>query len=338
MMVVMKRDATKPEIDYVVRRAHSLGLKTHVSERQGRTLVGLLGSFKGLTEDAIAGLHGVERVTNGTRPFQLASLESQTTRTVIDGNGYQIGAEAITIVAGPCSVESHEQVLETARAIKASGAQLLRGGAFKPRSSPYAFQGLAEEGLKILADAREQTGLSVVTEVLASEQVDLVGRYTDVFQIGTRNMQNYALLHAVGETGMPVILKRGMMSTIEEFLLSAEYILSHGNDNVVMCERGIRTFETYTRNTLDINAVPALKELTHLPVFVDPSHATGKRSLVKSVSMAAIAAGADGLLIEVHPDPDRAWSDGFQSLSPAQFDELVADSRPIALAVGRTMR
>jgi 3-deoxy-7-phosphoheptulonate synthase len=234
-------------------------------------------------------------------------------------------------------VESREQILEAAYAVKEAGAHLLRGGAFKPRTSPYSFQGLGEEGLRYLAEARQATGLAIVTEVMAPEQVALVAQYADVLQIGTRNMQNYALLHAVGELGQPVLLKRGMMSTIEELLMSAEYILSHGNRQVILCERGIRTFETYTRNTLDINAVPVLKELTHLPVVVDPSHATGKWHLVSAVSKAAIAAGADGLIIEVHPNPELAVSDGAQSLRPTRFAELMAQLKPVAEAVNRSL-
>jgi 3-deoxy-7-phosphoheptulonate synthase len=248
-----------------------------------------------------------------------------------------VGSEQVIVIAGPCAVESRSQLMETAWAAKEAGAQMLRGGAFKPRTSPYSFQGMGEEGLKILAEAREETGLHIVTEVMASEQVPLVASYADVLQIGTRNMQNYALLHAVGEAKKPVLLKRGMMSTLEELLMSAEYILSHGNLHVMLCERGIRTFETYTRNTLDINAVPALKELTHLPVIVDPSHATGKASLVKSVSRAAVAAGADGLIIEVHPDPEKALSDGYQSLNPKEFASLMAEVGLVAQAVGREL-
>jgi 3-deoxy-7-phosphoheptulonate synthase len=252
-------------------------------------------------------------------------------------NGHIFGENKVIIMAGPCSVESLEQTMETAIAVKEAGAHLLRGGAFKPRTSPYSFQGLGEEGLKILAKAREKTGLYVITEVMAPEQVDLVARYADVLQVGTRNMQNYALLNAVGKSNMPVLLKRGMMSTIEELLMSAEYIMSNGNHKVILCERGIRTFEKYTRNTLDINAVPVLKELTHLPVVVDPSHATGKWTLVKAAGKAAVAAGADGLLIEVHPNPAEAVSDGEQSLKPHRFVELMAEIRRVAEAVGRTV-
>ena len=270
-----------------------------------------------------------------SKPFRLASKEFSSTPSEVDIRGIKIGGDSIVTIGGPCSVEGRDSVLKIARGVKAAGGQMFRGGAFKPRSSPYAFQGLAEDGLKILAEAREETGMPIVTEVLATEHVDLVARYADVFQIGTRNMQNYMLLHAVGETGMPVLLKRGMSSTLEEFLLSAEYILSHGNPNVILCERGIRTFEKYTRNSLDINTVPALKELSHLPVIVDPSHATGKRSLVNAVSRAAIAAGADGLILEVHTEPDRAWSDGFQTISIDAYESLIDDVNAVATAVGR---
>lgn len=336
MMMILKPDATKKDLDYVVRRAASLGLKTHVSEHAGQTFIGLLGDLKGLDLNALSGLRGVEQVRPLSRPYQLASRDLQRESSIVTVNGCAIGGERIAVMAGPCSVETLDRLLMTARAVKQSGAQFLRGGAFKPRSSPYAFRGLAEEGLAMLAEARRETGLSIVTELMSSEQLPLVTRYADVIQIGARNMQNYNLLDAVGETRMPVLLKRGMSSTIEEFLLSAEYILSHGNPNVILCERGIRTFETATRNSLDINSVPVLKELSHLPVVVDPSHATGKASLVKAVSRAAVAAGADGLLIEVHHDPDTAWSDGFQSLSPTQFADVMSAITDVARAVQRS--
>ncbi len=337
MVIAMKPEASEEDIQYVIRRVRSLGLEPHVSCQNGQTLIGLAGDLHALDPDAFAGLAGVERAQLLSKPFRLASREFRSQSTVIPVKDLRIGGKQIIVMAGPCSVETTTQMAETAKAIRKSGAGMLRGGAFKPRSSPYCFQGLAEEGLEILAAARQETGLSIVTEVMSSEQVPLVSRYADVLQIGTRNMQNYALLNAVGETRLPVLLKRGMMCTIEEFLLSAEYILSHGNPNVILCERGIRTFETYTRNSLDINAVPALKELSHLPVVVDPSHATGKASLVNAVTKAAVAAGADGLLIEVHPDPDNAWSDGFQSLTFGQFDKLMVELRPIAQAVGRSI-
>jgi 3-deoxy-7-phosphoheptulonate synthase len=335
-MIVMKADASPRDVEYAVSRASSLGLKTHVSQQMGQTVIGLLGDLRGVPVSALAGLRGVERIQQLTRPFRLASREFKKEDTLVKLKDCVIGGKQVVAMAGPCSVETREQVKKTAHGVKRAGARMLRGGAFKPRTSPYSWQGLAEEGLKLLAEAREETGLLVVTEVLTAEDVPLVGRYADMLQIGTRNMQNFALLHACGEAKMPVLLKRGMMSTMEELLLSAEYIMTHGNPDVILCERGIRTFETYTRNTLDINAVPLLKELSHLPVIVDPSHATGKSSLVRAVSRAAIAAGADGLIVEVHPDPDNAWSDGFESLNLEQFASLMDDVRAVAAAVGRT--
>jgi 3-deoxy-7-phosphoheptulonate synthase len=271
------------------------------------------------------------------RPYKLASRDFQPEDSKIAINGHTFGDKKVIVMAGPCSVESLAQMQETAAAIKDAGAHLLRGGAFKPRTSPYSFQGMGEEGLQIMAQVREETDLHIVTEVMAPEQVELVAKYADVLQIGTRNMQNYALLNEVGRSGKPVLLKRGMMSTIEELLMSAEYIMSNGNHKVILCERGIRTFEKYTRNTLDINAVPVLKELTHLPVVVDPSHATGRWTLVKAASKAAVAAGADGLIIEVHPNPAEAYSDGEQSLKPQRFVELMDEVKRVAEAVGRTI-
>ena len=335
MVIVMKVNATQNDINYVAGRAASLGLKTHISRDNGHAVIGLLGDFRALNPAALAGLRGVEKIISLDRPFRLASKEYKGDDTVVSLDGCQIGGEQVIIMAGPCAIENRKMLMETARAVKEAGARMLRGGAFKPRTSPYSFQGMGEEGLKILAEARKETGLNIVTEVMTPEQVPLVSKYADVLQIGTRNMQNYGLLHAAGESGMPVLLKRGMMSTVEELLMSAEYILSHGNQNVILCERGIRTFETYTRNTLDINAVPLLKELTHLPVIVDPSHATGKTSLVRAVSRAGVAAGADGLLIEVHPDPENALSDGNQSLSLQQFADLMTEVGMIAQAVHR---
>lgn len=337
MLVVMEAAAQTEDIEHVKKRAQGLGLKTHVSAQGSQTLIGLLGDVHGLPPEVFAGLRGVERIQRSEQPFRLASRDFRAEDTVIDVGGCEVGGERVVMMAGPCSVESPDQIMETARAVKEAGAQMLRGGAFKPRTSPYSWQGLAEEGLEILAAAREETGLRIVTEVLSAEQVELVGQYADVLQIGTRNMQNFALLHAVGEAKMPVLLKRGMMSTLKEFLLSAEYILSHGNPDVMLCERGIRTFETYTRNTLDINAVPLLKELSHLPVIVDPSHATGKSSLVTGVSKAALAAGADGLIVEVHVDPENAWSDGYQTIDVAEFERLMKDARRVAAAVDRSI-
>lgn len=337
MIIVMNAAAAQQDIEYVIGRAESLGLKTHVSFDKGLTLVGLSGDLGTLHTSAFQGLRGVDRVLPVRQPFRLASRDFTSHDTVISVNGCSIGGGQIVVMAGPCSVESRAQIMESAWAVKEAGAHMLRGGAFKPRTSPYSFQGMGEDGLTLLAEAREATGLHIVTEVMSPEQVPLVSRYADVLQIGTRNMQNYALLHAVGESGMPVLLKRGMMSTIKELLMSAEYILSHGNQNVMLCERGIRTFEPFTRNTLDINAVPLLRELTHLPVIVDPSHATGRASLVKATSKAAIAAGAHGLLIEVHPDPENALSDGYQSLNPREFVDLVHEVGLIAHADGRSM-
>jgi 3-deoxy-7-phosphoheptulonate synthase len=338
MIIVMKENANEKDIDYVIGRASSLGFKTHISQNKGQKLISLLGDLQALSPSALAGLRGVERVVPLRHPFRLASRDFKPERTIIPINDYCIGGDQIIVMAGPCAVESKYQLMEAAQAVKQAGASMLRGGAFKPRTSPYSFQGLGEEGLKILAEARQATGLPIITEVMSPEQVPLVSSYADVLQVGARNIQNFNLLHAVGKSDKPVLLKRGMTSTVEELLLSAEYILSHGNQNVILCERGIRTFETYTRNTLDIEAVPLLKELTHLPVVVDPSHATGKASLVKSVSKAGVAAGADGLLIEVHPNPADALSDGHQSLTPRQFMELMEEVKLIAQAVGRSLR
>jgi 3-deoxy-7-phosphoheptulonate synthase len=337
MIIIMKMGASQEEIQGVVRRVESVGYRTHLSQGEERTIIGVIGDERPLDKESLGRMLGVERIVPILRPFKLASRDFHPSDSVFQINGHNIGGQKIIVMAGPCAVESREQIIETAFKVKEAGAHLLRGGAFKPRTSPYSFQGLGEEGLQYLADAREATGLAVVTEVMSPEQVPLVAHYADVLQVGTRNMQNYALLHAVGEAMMPVLLKRGLMSTIEELLMSAEYILSHGNERVILCERGIRTFETYTRNTLDINAVPVLKELTHLPVMVDPSHATGKWHLVNAASKAAVAAGADGLIIEVHPNPEMAVSDGAQSLKPDRFAELMAQLKPVAEAVGRIM-
>lgn len=337
MIIVMKMDASQEEIDGVVGRITNMGYKVHLSQGEERTVIGVIGDERNLNQDTLSRMKGVERVMPVLRPFKLASRDFKPEDTLVSVNGHQIGGQKVIVMAGPCSVEGREQLLEAAWAVKEAGAHLLRGGAFKPRTSPYSFQGMGEEGLKLLAEAREETGLHIVTEVMAPEQVPLVCEYADVLQIGTRNMQNYPLLNAVGQVNKPVLLKRGLMSTLEELLMSAEYVMSNGNHQVILCERGIRTFERYTRNTLDINAVPVLKELSHLPVIVDPSHATGKWSLVKATSKAAIAAGADGLLIEVHPDPENAVSDGAQSLKPHRFVELMEELAAVAHAVGRTL-
>jgi len=337
MIIIMKMNATPQDVEAVITRVEKTGFKTHLSRGEERSIIGVIGDERKLDQGGISRMDGVDRVVPVLRPFKLASRDFHPEDSKISVNGHIFGDNKIIVIAGPCSVENLDQMMETAVAVKEAGAHLLRGGAFKPRTSPYSFQGLGEEGLEILAQVRAETGLHVATEVMAPEQVDLVSKYADVLQIGTRNMQNYALLNAVGKSDKPVLLKRGMMSTIEELLMSAEYIMSNGNHKVILCERGIRTFEKYTRNTLDINAVPVLKELTHLPVVIDPSHATGKWTLVKAASKAAVAAGADGLIIEVHPNPAEAASDGEQSLKPQRFAELMQEVRRVAAAIDRTI-
>ncbi|MEJ2732948.1 MAG: 3-deoxy-7-phosphoheptulonate synthase [Anaerolineae bacterium] len=337
MIVIMKQGATRAEVVNVTARIEQLGCQAHISDGDERTIIGIIGNGRPLDRAQIERMDGVERTVPVLRPFKLTSRDFHPQDTIVPINGISVGDKKLVIMAGPCAVEGQEQLLEAAQAVKRAGAHILRGGAYKPRTSPYSFQGLGEEGLRLLAATREETGLPVVTEVMSPEQVPLVATFADILQVGARNMQNFALLHAVGEAQRPVLLKRGMMSTVEELLMSAEYILSHGNDRVLLCERGIRTFEPYTRNTLDINAVPLLKQLSHLPVIVDPSHATGKWELVSAVSRAAVAAGADGLLIEVHPHPSRALSDGAQSLKPEPFAQLMDELRAIAQAVGREL-
>ena len=337
MIIVMKHAASAADISGVVNQAERVGYRTHLSQGTERTIIGIVGDGRPLESHHFEMLPGVEQVVRILQPFKLASRDFHPLNTLIDVRGVCIGGEKIVLIAGPCAVESRSQILETAQAVKEAGATVLRGGAFKPRSSPYTFQGLGEEGLELLAEARELTGMPIITEVMSPEAVPVVGRYTDIFQIGARNMQNYALLQAVGQTRIPVMLKRGMMNTVQEWLMSAEYVLNGGNYEVMLCERGIRTFETATRNTLDINAIPLLKQWTHLPVLGDPSHATGKWELVAPAARACIAAGADGLIIEVHPDPASALSDGAQSLKPERFAELVRDIRRLAPAVDRTV-
>ncbi len=337
MLVVMKRGATKEQIDAVCTRIEEFGIKPIPLPGAERTAIGTFGSTSREAAEAVEALPGVSEVVPVSRPFKLASREVIPEDSVVSVDGVPVGNGApLAVMAGPCAVESREQTLATARAVRAAGASILRGGAFKPRSSPYAFRGMGEDGLEILAEAREETGLAIVTEVLTPADVTVVARVADCLQIGARNMQNFALLDAVGEQEKPVLLKRGMSATIEEFLLSAEYVLARGNRNVLLCERGIRTFERYTRNTFDVNAIPLLKRLSHLPVVADPSHGTGKWYLVAPVALAAVAAGADGLLIEVHPSPDHAESDGFQSLTFENFGALMATVPAVAAAVGRT--
>ncbi|MGC8781116.1 MAG: 3-deoxy-7-phosphoheptulonate synthase [Anaerolineae bacterium] len=337
MVIVMKRGATAAEISFVVNQVEAYGYRAHLSQGTERTIIGVVGDDRPLENHNFELLPGVEQVVRILQPFKLASRDFHPENTVVDVRGVQVGGQRIVIIAGPCSVESRSQLLETAWAVKEAGATILRAGAFKPRSSPYSFQGLGEAALELLAEAREETGLPVITEVMSVEQVPLVSKYADVLQVGARNMQNFPLLQAVGRTRVPVMLKRGLMNTAQEWLLSADYILSGGNRQVMLCERGIRTFETATRNTLDINAIPLVKGWSHLPVFGDPSHGTGKWDLVAAVGRACIAAGADGIMVEVHPEPAKALSDGAQSLKPERFAELVASLRQIASAVGRTL-
>jgi 3-deoxy-7-phosphoheptulonate synthase len=337
MVVIMRKGASEAQITSVTARIEQLGYRAHLSEGEERTIIGIIGDERPLDHEQIERMDGVERTVPILRPFKLASRDFHPHDTVVKVNGVTIGSAQLVVMAGPCAVESQEQLLEAAWAVKEAGGQVLRGGAFKPRTSPYSFQGLGEEGLRMLARARDETGLPIVTEVTDPQLVPLLTTYADILQIGARNMHNYALLHAVGEAQRPVLLKRGMMSTIEELLMAAEYVLSHGNQRVILCERGIRTFEQYTRNTLDISAIPLLKQLSHLPVVADPSHGTGKWELVEPVSRAAVAAGADGLLVEVHPRPEEALSDGMQSLKPERFATLMSGLQPLAQAVGRTL-
>jgi 3-deoxy-7-phosphoheptulonate synthase len=335
MVILMKKEASERQVSNVLAKIEDVGLTSHLSKGQIRTIIGVVGDNTRIEPSIFESLEGVEKVVRLLGPFKLASRDFKKEDSSFSVNGSRIGEKKIIVMAGPCAVESRDQIVETALSVKGSGATVLRGGAFKPRTSPYSFQGLGEEGLKYLAQARDMADIAIVTEVMRPEEVPLVAQYADILQVGTRNMQNFALLHEVGESHKPVLLKRGLMSTIEEFLNAAEYILSHNNPRVILCERGIRTFETSTRNTLDINAIPVLKSLSHLPVVVDPSHGTGKREYVGAVSKAAVAAGADGLIIEVHPNPEAAVSDGAQSLHLHEFEALMKEIRRVAEAVGR---
>jgi 3-deoxy-7-phosphoheptulonate synthase len=336
MIIVMKLGAERTEVEGVVKRVEELGYKVHLSRGEARTIIGVIGADEHLIANStFEVMDGVERTMRVMQPYKLASRDFAHETTVIEVGGVPIGGKKIAIMAGPCSVESREMIIETAHMVKEAGATILRGGAFKPRSSPYSFQGLGEAGLRYLAEAREQTGLPVITEVMGTEDIELINEYTDIFQVGARNTQNYSLLKALGKVRKPVFLKRGISGTLEELLMSAEYILAGGNMQVMLCERGIRTYEKATRNTFDINAIPYLKQTTHLPVVADPAHGTGMWNLVAPVAKAAVAAGADSLMVEVHPDPARAWSDGAQSLTPARFKQLVDELRLIAAAVGR---
>jgi len=337
-IIVLKPGASEETLKHLVKKLESKGLSANISRGTERTIVGVIGDTSRVTEeeeDAIRAMADVENVMRIIKPYKLASREFKADNTVIDIKGAVIGGRKIAVMAGPCSVENKMMIIRVAEEVRKAGATYIRGGAFKPRTSPYAFQGLGEEGLQYLAEAREKTGLPVVTELMDPRDLEAMVKYADVIQIGARNMQNFRLLLEVGSVKKPVLLKRGLSSTIKEWLMSAEYIMSKGNHDVILCERGIRTFETATRNTLDLSAVPVLKKLTHLPIVVDPSHGVGKRDLVAPMAKAAVAAGADGLMIEVHTNPEEAMSDGEQSLRPEEFSALMSELRPVAAAVGR---
>ena len=330
MVVIMNADATQADIEGGISAIEEKGLEAKVMEGVHQKIVGVIGDKTKLAATPLDAMHGVETTVAISKSYKRASREFHPAATVVDIRGIKIGDGTPVVMAGPCAVESREQLMETAQLVKEGGAQFIRGGAYKPRTSPYAFQGLEEEGLKYLAEAREKTGLAVVTEVTVVEAVDTVAAYADLLQVGARNMQNFGLLKAVGRAGKPVMLKRGLAATIDEWLNAAEYIMNEGNPNVILCERGIRTYETYTRNTFDISAIPAIKHLSHLPIIADPSHGTGKWRMIKPVSLASIAAGADGLIIEVHPNPARALSDGPQSLTPENYRDLMASVQKLS--------
>lgn len=335
MIIVLRPDATEKQVDHIVKKLKGLGLQAHISKGTERTIIGAIGDEVVLQTLPLEAIPGVEKVLPVLKPYKLASREFRNENTIIKIGTAEIGGRKVVVMAGPCAVENKTLLIETAKEVKAAGASFIRGGAFKPRTSPYSFQGLGEEGLTYLAEARERTGLPVVTEVMDPRDMDAIVKYADIIQIGARNMQNFRLLKEVGAYHKPVVLKRGISATIKEWLMSAEYIMAGGNHSVILCERGIRTYETATRNTLDLSAVPVLKQLTHLPVIVDPSHAVGKWDLVAPMAKAAVAAGADGLIIEVHPNPEEALSDGEQSLKPKMFKQLMDELKPIAQAVGR---
>ncbi|MGE0363420.1 MAG: 3-deoxy-7-phosphoheptulonate synthase [Vicinamibacterales bacterium] len=336
MVVVMKERASEAQVEAVIAHLVELGMDVHRSSGAARVVLGVVGAGK-VDRGLVALMDGVHEVLRITEPYKLASRTFKAEDTVIPVGDVRIGGDEVIVMAGPCSAETEQQVNATAAAVKRAGAKVFRGGAFKPRSSPYSFQGHGEEGLRMLRAGADAHDLKLITEVMDISQIELIDRYADIFQVGARNMQNFTLLRELGRTRKPVMLKRGIAATVEEWLLSAEYILSGGNGNVMLCERGIRTFETATRNTLDVSAIPIVKELSHLPIIVDPSHGTGRRDKVASMARAAAAAGADGLIIEVHCDPDHAWSDGAQSMFPAQFDRLMAELRIIAPAIGRSI-
>ena len=335
MIVVMEVGASDGDIAEVARRIESAGLKPHLSQGVQHTIIGVVGQIFPELKDMLETMPGVDEIILVSKPYKLTSREFHPQDTIIKVGGLAIGGKDIVVMAGPCAVESEEQLMATAKAVKAAGATILRGGAFKPSTSPYHFRGLGVKGLMLLSQAARETGLLVITEVMAPQDVDMVASYADILQIGTRNMQNFTLLEAVSETGKPVMLKRGLSATIQEWLLAAEYIMALGNTNLMLCERGIRTFETYTRNTMDISAIPIIEKVSHLPIIADPSHGTGKWYLVIPLALAAVAAGADGIMVEVHPTPDHALKDGAQSLTFDNFNKLMSQLVPVAAAVGR---
>lgn len=337
MIIVTRANITEAELDHIRERIEGAGLKTHLSRGEQRTIIGCIGDETLLESIPLRSLPGVENVMPVLRPYKRASIDFAVSRTIVKVGNASFGGEALAVIAGPCSVENRVMLTETAVAVKNAGASVLRGGAFKPRTSPYSFQGLGVDALKLLADTRAETGLPVVTEVLDTRHVDVVAQYADMLQVGARNMQNFSLLAELGRVQRPVLLKRGLSATITELLMAAEYIMAHGNSQVVLCERGIRTFETATRNTLDISAIPVIKRESHLPIIVDPSHAGGDSDLVEPLSLAAIAAGADGLIVEVHPDPESALSDGDQSLTFNSFASMMARLEPLVSVVGRKL-
>jgi 3-deoxy-7-phosphoheptulonate synthase len=337
MIVVMKPGATQQQIQHVMERIEQLGLRSHPIVGTNLTVIAAVGEKRDGTRQALETAEGVDKVVPILAPYKMASTEVKKDKTIVRARGLEVGGAKVAVIAGPCSVESREQILATARAVKAAGAAGLRGGAFKPRTSPYSFQGLKERGLELLAEAREETGLAVITEVMAPEHVPLLADFADVLQIGARNMQNYPLLEAAGASGVPVLLKRGPAATVDEFLLAAEYVLNAGNSQVILCERGIRTFEDHTRFSLPLATVPYLQQHTHLPIIVDPSHGTGKAALVPALARAAVAAGCDGLMVEVHPDPEKAVSDGYQTLNFEAFRRLMAECARVAQAVDRSL-
>jgi 3-deoxy-7-phosphoheptulonate synthase len=337
MIIVMKPDAAKKDIEHVLKTIRDMKLRPHISKGKERMIIGAIGDERNLANIPLTTFAGVEKVLPILSPYKVVSREFKKENTLIKVNGVTIGGKRIVIMAGPCSIEGREMLMEIGKSVKSSGAAILRGGAYKPRTSPYSFQGMGKEGLEILKEAKHLLKMPVVTEIMDTRDIDLISDYTDIFQVGARNMQNFSLLKELGSTNKPILLKRGLSATIKELLMSAEYIASKGNDKIILCERGIRTFETETRNTLDLNAVPVLKKLTHLPVIVDPSHATGRSDIVVTMSMAAIAAGADGIIVEVHQQPEKALSDGEQSLKPDEFRQMVKAIERIARAIGRTV-